>query len=355
MTTLVKNISRESFHLLFTQISFFLFRNFLLLILLYPAFFCSCNAEESPAPLDQQEKEVQRAVRLYGADSGWMSDIKTLDAFVFNDDALQRLDSYQRFDEIDGQTVTIASTKGEKIISFCANSQKARYDWAIISSRSSLERVNSDLERERRKSPLMTGEIKIDTEGNRIDEIGIYPLINEITLNSICCDFSGKPYEGEELKDIKVYLINVNAECSIMETDKTLPVRIINSGALDLEDVAKFTEPDLIFQTFDKPVGDKRLTPEISLWCYPNASKEESPGSPITRLVIEGTIDGKVCYYPIDVMMYDSGPRNHRYIYNLKFMSMGTDDPNTPIDTETADINMEIRQWNEKENCEIVF
>ena len=95
-------------------------------LLLYPG----CDAcDIAPASATAGRAGTVR-LGISGAEAGDF----TLDIFIYNDDALQRLDSYQRLSSGNGNTVQVSSRKGKKIVLAVANPQADEYEWAGISS-----------------------------------------------------------------------------------------------------------------------------------------------------------------------------------------------------------------------------
>lgn len=290
-------------------------------------------------------------------------EIESMDVFVFNNDNLQRLDCYQRFGETEKGIIAIASRKGNKKVAICANSGRERNDWKSINSHKALDDVTADLEEERRDRLLMSAETDI-TAGNvpgKAVAVHLEKLASEVVLRSISCDFTGKLYERELIKDASVYLTNVNASCKIMSEGTIAPGRIINAGGLNQSDVAKFTDPEFVFHKIDRDIGSDIYKADISLLCYPNCGMQESPGTPFTRLVIEGKIGNEIWYWPVDINRntdYDGGngiERNCQYVYDIRIKRKGSSDPDTPVKAEDIDIKFEISKWNRKEEYAVHF
>jgi len=285
--------------------------------------------------------------------------VENMDIFTFNDDKLMLLDSYQH---IDGQktSVGIRSQNGDKIVFACINSQREKYDWAAINSFPSIKEVEVDLSKERRSSPCMTGIVEINAGNEEEYRLELRRITSEIILRSIRCDFRNKSYEGNNIEEVKVYLTNVNTRCSITSEGAATPTEIINAGGLVYEDLEDFVEPDMILQTIDRSIGRTVLRPDIRLSCYPNAGTADTPGTPYTRLVIEGKIDGITYWWPVDINRNGSNEeqgiyRNRQYIFDIIIKRKGTSDPDTVIETEDAEIKMSIQPWKEKEDHTIGF
>jgi hypothetical protein len=192
-------------------------------------------------------------------------DISSLDIFVFKDDDLRILDCYQRVDEKENWDGNVCSSAGDRIISICANSRIEADEWPWIRSRGSLEKIAVSLELERRYSPFMSGEVRVTARESRpiSAEISLRPMASEIYLRSVSCDFTGKPYAGEEITDAKVYLTNINAECGMLEDGDSHPRRVINAGGLCKEDMELFEDPGIVYQEIGSNIGKFWLKPEI--------------------------------------------------------------------------------------------
>lgn len=328
------------------------------LSLVFPAMSCGCTPSASIIT-DDETYPHSRILQLKSpitADDGNDHVLTSLDVFAFRTDGLKHLDSYQRFDSLSGNEVRIASGSGQKRIFVCANSQWQRNDWAIVNSIEALAGFKADMENERMKSPLMTGEVS--TCDGKVTSVYLSMLASEIHINSLRCDFSDKGYKGCNISDVRIYLINVNASCGITSEGVTMPERIINSGRLDPYDMGKLCEPDLICVSLGEDISSEAMYPEIRLRCYPNASAEESPGSPFTKLVIEGAIMGETYYWPIAVGRQGNTNgifRNCIYCYDITITGKGSPDPDVCADMEAIDINIETKPWKEKDSYSISY
>jgi hypothetical protein len=107
-------------------------------------------------------------------------------------------------------------------------------------------------------------------------------------------------------------------------------------------------------------INPSHTYPGVRLLCYPNLASEETLGTPFTRLVIEGKIQGETWYWPINVNRdcgtdHEGIERNMRYIYDITIKSKGTKDPNTPIIPEMAETIFKTERWEEKEPYYVAF
>ena len=287
---------------------------------------------------------------------------RDMDMLIFVDDKINYLECWQRTKMTDDGIVSIASMSGPKIMMACSGIDSKGYgDWMWVSSLESLQDAWTELEDETADMPVLSGSCSFNT-GFALSErptLTLRRLSSEILLRSLKCDFKGRPYEGEKLSDIHVYLTNVNGSCRIWN-DTGKASRIINQGRLVMEDVSHFSDPSLILQHIEGEVGAKGVDTDIRLRCYPNSSREESPGSPFTRLVIQGVLDGDIWYWPIDInreegALHPGIESNSIYIYDIVLTRKGSADPDTAIKTGTASIALEVKRWEEKEDYTVTY
>lgn len=326
------------------------------LLSLLPALACGCTAEVI-AP-SAETAECNARILMEGHVPA--ENLSSLDIFVFKNDELGLVDCYQRIDHPEEWDGNVCSSAGDRTISICANSRMTIDEWPWIRSREGLKKISVNLEQERREYPFMSGEIHVRAKKDSPIYAGLSlrPLASEIYLRSVCCDFTGKPYAGEEITEAKVYLTNINAECGMLEDGDIRPGRLINSARLCPEDVDSFEDPGLIYQELDHNIGKAWIKPEIRLWCYPSNGYEESMGTPFSRMVIEGKIAGHTYYWPVNINR-DSGSsgidRNRQYIYDIKITRKGSTDPDIPVEADDMEITFKTAIWEEKENCIVGF
>ena len=324
-----------------------------LLTLLFPALVNGCTSA-----FDYQERKVVTETNISViSKSGSKQSEKALDIFVFNNDKLRRLDSYQRFESWEDGRLGIASCSGEKIVCAIANSGYDRFNWAQVNNLGSIDKITVSLENERPDKCTSCGIMEI-TAGEYARDFALTPLVSQVVLRSVRCDFSGQPYEGEKIKDARAYLINVNAECPVNAIKQDYPMRIINNGHLEEGDLDNFICKEIILQNFHEAIGNSVNKCNLEYLCFPNTSQVESPGSPFTRLVLEGKIAGKTYYWSISVGRDNEGCgiiRNCNYIYDLDIRRKGTSDPDIPAGVESVQFKLVVEKWEEKSTYEILF
>ncbi len=326
------------------------------LLTLLPALSCGCSAEGNLSSATSTDERIAlRITRSYSD-----SQMNSLDIFVFKDEVIKSLDCYQRVERPENWEGDVSSSSGDRIINICANSQLERDEWPWIWSQDALKKITVSLELESRTSPFMSGEATVSATKGRpyYTDILMRPAVSEICLRSLCCDFTGKPYSGEKLTDIKVYLTNINAECGMLSDGDISPTRLINVGRLCEEDLELFADPGLVYQELAGTVGKSPVRPDIRLWCYPSNVPEESPGTPYSRLVIEGKISGSTYYWPININREDEDrgiSRNRRYTFDVRITRKGSTDPDIPVNADNMEITFNSEPWEEKEDYQVIF
>ena len=281
-----------------------------------------------------------------------------LDALVFNDDQMQRLDCYQHMVWDGTEKVLIGSCAGKKIVLLCANLNVEKDFWKQYSSYRKALSLEARLEDEDPHRPAMAACVHINAGDDT--EIDMERLSSEVVLRSIRCDFSGKPYDGEQITEVKAYLTNLNATCSLIPQGDGQVKHVINHKGLVSQDLRSFRDSTMIFREIGN-IDTEGVRPSACFICYPNEAEEESIGTPYTRLVIEGKIMGETWFWPIDI---NRGPaasspegisRNSRYVFDIIIRRKGTKDPDSPVTHAMLETVFKIEEWKEKEEYAVGF
>lgn len=325
-------------------------------LLALAAFTCGCSQMITD---DNEEihKKCCTKIQIEWENNPMDDEFETLDIFTFNDDSLGYLDSYQRIKELQDNQTHISSTSGKKKITICSNLRLGDEEIASINSINDLERHSYMLEDLRRSAPFMIGTAITDTRTEDSPVVRMKPMTSEIVLKSVRSCFTGTPYAGEHITEAKVYLINVNAQCHLTDS-KQEAQRFINIGMLNNTDMEPFKESDLIIQRIEENISDERLDTDISLVCFHNFCEDESPGSPFTRMVLEGRIQGTTYYWPVTINRSDTGQgvkNNTRHVFDLTIRRKGSLNPDEELSVEDCKAIMEIEQWRETDGYTVKF
>lgn len=284
---------------------------------------------------------------------------ESLDIFIFEDDRMRRLDTYRR--AVGTTSTSVSSRRGKKIMAVIANTDVDDAQLRDIRTYGDLTKLYTDLKNDDPESPVMYGEQKIDAGQDSRCELELKAFMAEIRINSLCCDFHARPYAGEKLKNVRIYLTNICSKVPFAGEPPETPTGILNYGYLHAEDTCGFAASGLISRKLAAPAGESVLSPDIRLYCYGNTAETEKIGSPFTRLVIEGELLGKTVYYPIDInrgLGCDGTPGitgNCSYIYDITVTRRGVSDPDTPILTDMFTNTLKVLPWKEQERRTIIF
>ena len=264
-------------------------------------------------------------------------DIERLDVFVFNDDDVRRLDSYCSFDRPDTPYLDISSSAGDKLVVVLANCIGKSFTASEFRSYESLEGMVWRLKDEDPARPVMSGECQISAGAAGYTPLQLTPLLADICLDHLKCDFTGRGYRSRTLENCRVYLTNISGSVEVLRKDGFRITELENAGGLDQVYVSGMKHPEMV----SRGVTPGQWSP-VHLYCYPNDSAEDTPGSPHTRMVVQGDIDGITYYYPVEINQdgfgYASGPhglsRNVKYSYSLLVTRKGSTDPDDLVGPE---------------------
>lgn len=263
--------------------------------------------------------------------------IKHLDIFIFNDDGEGRLDSYSSTGVPDTEFIRVESTTGDKLVVMIANMEGRNISANDIMSYENLENLTWYLKDEDPSFPIMSGECHINAGESGYTPIQLTPVMSNVCLDFLDVDFSGKGYRSRTLENASIYLTNISVSAEILRSDGFKATDLANCGSLDESWLESMKKPSMLYSR----VMPGQWRP-VNLYCYPNDGADGSLGRPVTRMVIQGDIDGKTYYYPIEVNQegfgYVSGPhglsRNVKYSYGIRITRKGSTDPDTLVSPE---------------------
>lgn len=258
------------------------------------------------------------------APSWWL--VKRLDIFIFNADN-GVLDSWQTHSGHISTGVTAQSGHGPRIIAAIANMETSPEILASIRSYDDLKNIEAELANDSPEYPIMSGTASYESGSDRECTITLTPVLCEISL-SLKCRFGGE-WKGAEMKDVQVFLTGVSGRTALTAGSPSLPTEILNIGGLLEFDLQRLAVPRMLCV----PLGDIKSTDGssrvyASLYAYPNNTKTESLGSPFTRIVIEGKVNGEVWYYPIPLKDLQ---RNTYYSIDITITQAGSKEPFTDV------------------------
>lgn len=218
--------------------------------------------------------------------------------------------------------------------------------WSGLRTFASLSDLSFRLENENPSAPMMYGTGRTGRSGT----ITLQPMLARITIRSVACDFSTRPYASEKLQQVKAYLTYASRECRPFAQDAS-PSSWLNAGHLDEVETASFSHPEAILREISPALGG-RIYPKIDFYCYPNPSDGQEFGRPVTRLVLEGILQGTTYYYPIDLPGLEG---NVQYQMDITLTRAGTTDPDTPAESGSIRIEKTVMDWDGRELDDIHF
>ena len=266
--------------------------------------------------------------------------VDNVQILVFNEAGL--LEAYAS-GELNGE-MEIKCTSGSKNVVALVNAP----DMSEVSSRTSLMSRTSDLLTHNSMGRLvMEGEEPLVISASEQTYEVVVPvrrLVSKVYLGSISLDYAAEHYNYKTFTVDAVYLINVAGTKNYLSERN--PFMWYNK--LKAEDSGK---NPLIYDELATPATVHPSIPYTRthiFYCYPNnASDSSAPAwSPrTTRFVVEATLDGTKCYYP--VTMPEIG-QNKVYKVNLVIQRPGSSSPDIPVQTYWGEGNIEVVDWDEE-------
>ena len=262
--------------------------------------------------------------------------IRRLDLFVFDDDAIGLLDAYTRSYAYSPEAVTVSSASGGKRLVAVANHAFPDDFVTRIHTYEDLRRAVACFTDDYPSWPVMSGEARFTAGPGQACSVTLEPLMSTIEIHSLQCKI-----EGQKLLNVKVYLTGIGNRAELLRTERFLPAETLNNGGLSETDLGRLAYSGMVYKYLGNGKAGSGGTSYGStvLYCYPNEAEEESFASPYTRLVVEGTLDGKAVYYPIPVnqgRFSSDGTtggvgRNRRYVFDLTLTRPGTGSPDEDV------------------------
>ncbi len=229
------------------------------------------------------------------APSWWL--VRRLDVFTFNDGNGGTIDSYQLNREHISGGVTILSGTGRRTVAVIANMEMDEETVAGIRSLEDLEQVESLIALDNPEYPVMSGVTSFECGKDKSCTVTLTPVLCELGVSLRCSFVEG--WKGLEMEDVQVFLTGVNGRAAVMDGGSPVPTEILNCGDLSENDLQRLAVPRMLCQRIGR-IKDGG-TASVSLFAYPNGTAAEGIGSPFTRVVVEGKVDGAVRQWAVPV------------------------------------------------------
>ena len=331
--------------------------------LMLSAYSCQKSAEVVPGTGDSGELGTLVVSVATKGDNGEaaLSDdnkVNMLELFVFRNEGEDsgNLDAYKKLkgDEILSLSdVELRSTTGKKIVYAVLNSHDE--DWSGVRTLSDFQAKLALLQKEKSGDFTMVGSAEATLELTAEVPVTVSRLVAKVQLAGLKCDFSGTPYEGALLTDVKVYLTNVYGSKTYALNADASPVGILNAEGLVNGDVEGCAMPSALYKEIGEDVGSAATNVSHSFYCYENMIAAESDSMKFTRLVVEGKLNGNTYYYPININRegfgYSSGNdhfgvrRNTVYTIDVTICRPGSTVPDGVLEYGDMHTTVTIKDW----------
>jgi len=177
----------------------------------------------------------------------------------------------------------------------------------------------------------------------------------KVSVESITNDFKDPALKEKTFIIKGIYLINCPAEDRPLTSGYLPdPARWLNRMRYERSPSCDIHLYDILSQTL-RPGEEYRTV--HSFYTYGNPTEEDTQdpawSARKTRLVIEATLGGETCYYPVTL---PSVKRNTHYIVrHLSITRKGSASPDDPMVTSNATFDLEVIPWEEQSLGDITF
>ena len=297
----------------------------------FPASFTSCTQEARP---------FQQEVRLEWDSKSPVPEV--LDIFFFDTTGVQLLDSYQKVTNLEEKVYGLSGPGVKRLVALSGKSGEMD-NWAQIRTYGQLCKHSFSLEQESVEAPLLYADTLLEEGASRSCTLELHTLLTAIRLRSVSCDFSGRQYANSTFHIQQLFLTYAGSECLPLGKGGGKPVSWINPGRLDSTAVMRLPKPEMLWQTGDGEIGRERIYPDKTFYCYPGEQ---------THLVLEGTIDGILCYYPIPLP--DLAPESCVQL-DVTLRRMGAPDADTPTVSGAIVLEAQTIPWSQKDEQTVTY
>ncbi|MBQ6311156.1 MAG: FimB/Mfa2 family fimbrial subunit [Bacteroidales bacterium] len=336
----------------------------------------ACSKEEGAA-LPESGKKVTLTLNvspyhvetkntgLPNANSAQFDSIKLMEIFVFREDGVLEVYNKSYITDPGGvQTkhIKINMTPGKKYIYAVANAKIS--PWAGATTRSKFLAQEVLLKYENFGNVTLSAATEITITDHMTMEIYLKKLLARVRVRSISTSFANSPYRDMKLKNIKLYLTNVEGKKTYMGEEPATPL-ILNSGGYVAADNSSTAMANMMYEPISEEIGTNYYNKEHYLYCFENLLEEETATKKFTRLILEAELDNKKYYYPVDINQPGYGwdiSMDHRGVkrntsYDLRFVisGPGLDNPDDKLDQKTLTVQSYVSAWSSGGSFETTF
>lgn len=323
----------------------------------------SCSKEGGPAPGDSSEARVDVSVvgetptRASGSGHGNQPEdntVRTLDVFLYN--AAGMLESYVHTDGT--ASCSFRATVGRKSLYVLVNNHDVAISPANLQTLANFKAVTTSVKKEALKSFTMIGSKDVTLAASNSISVPVHRLCARIRVSSLKTDFSGTPYAGATLNDVKIYVLNAHASNLIWNgADPSVPT-ILNNRKYSADCNSGVSMDGILQSTYTKLADGVAQTTVLYFYPYANTIATETESGRFTRLTVEGTLMlgtqslGKH-YWSVNVNRkgfgYVSGTpgveANHSYTMDIVIRSIGSPSPDIIPEDYSVDVDLRVVPW----------
>ena len=200
---------------------------------------------------------------------------------------------------------------------------------------------------------VMYGEkqFTIGSNGSNVT-VDVKRVVAKIALGNVINEMKDPVFQAMEFEIRRIFISNVSGLSDITGSDSPTLWYNMNGTWNDESDEVKALIEDDGIDTVIPYKGNYQQ--EHYYYAYPNDTETDSFDSiwspRFTRLVIEASLGGDICYYPIP---FGNIEANHTYtINNLTITKPGTQYPWEEIDGEACTFTVNVSDWEEGLNMD---
>ena len=260
--------------------------------------------------------------------------VSNLQIFVF-DDATGALEAYGNQN---ASSIKLRCLPGVKDIVALVNAPSL----SGIATMSELLTKTSSLSENAKGKLVMSGilEDKTLSATSNTATVDVSRIAAKVTLLSVTNSMDLVANQKKEFKVTGVYLINVAGDRKYL-ADST-PSKWYHKMEYESSNTLSFL--------YDAPAtavayGSSYST-QHHFYCYPNLTYTDANNGTWsarkTRLVVEATLGGETCYYPVTL---DEVSQNTAYTVTLTVTRPGSSSPDEPISTSDATFTVKVKDW----------
>ena len=256
--------------------------------------------------------------------------------------------------------VVTQCTSGPKVIVALANAPDIR----DARTKAELDARISDLKANSPGSFVMYGTVSREVSASSgTITIPVTRMVARVSIQKITNRLDLPQYAGSSIQIRRIYLVNAAGNMKYGDTsydvksvkaDAFTPTVWYNTGACK-------GDGDLPALLNSRELSSATASPSAPytvahyFYCYPNptATDSQTGTARYTRLVVEVSIDGRLCYYPISIPGIKN---NHTYnISELVITHIGSDSPDTPITYNEASFTVTVNPWQDGSDSSVTI